>query len=263
MKIKSYLKEFEHQKFYILSLFAITFLFYSVYLFLDLRVVYMITDEDHFFEWITVLFFIIAGVLSFKLFLKFRSPFFILFFVLFFFAAGEEISWGQRILGVETPQAIKQLNVQEEFNLHNLEIFNSVNQHQESKAGWSRLLEINFLFRVGTLLYGILLPLLVFHIPFVRNFARAINIPVPPVSIGVFFFITWLCFRILHTNFQVVKNGGDEIYESLAALVFMVIFMWFNRFKNEVDYMGTDLKESLQETPVSTPVRQWSKTIYS
>jgi hypothetical protein len=31
----------------------------------------------------------------------------------------EEISWGQRIFGFETPEAIKETNYQEEFNLHN------------------------------------------------------------------------------------------------------------------------------------------------
>lgn len=37
-----------------------------------------------------------------------------------FVAAGEELSWGQRILGLETPDALAERNVQGEINLHNL-----------------------------------------------------------------------------------------------------------------------------------------------
>jgi len=43
--------------------------------------------------------------------------------ILSFVFAGEEISWGQRYLGYETPEALADENVQFEFNLHNLEIF--------------------------------------------------------------------------------------------------------------------------------------------
>ncbi len=44
----------------------------------------------------------------------------VLFAVGFFMLFGEEISWGQRLLGFETPEAFKEINVQDEFNLHNL-----------------------------------------------------------------------------------------------------------------------------------------------
>ena len=38
-----------------------------------------------------------------------------------FFVAGEEISWGQRILNIETPPAIIESNTQQELTIHNLE----------------------------------------------------------------------------------------------------------------------------------------------
>jgi len=43
------------------------------------------------------------------------------FALLFFVIAGEEISWGQRILGIETPESFAAHNVQQEINLHNIE----------------------------------------------------------------------------------------------------------------------------------------------
>lgn len=38
-----------------------------------------------------------------------------------FLVAGEEISWGQRLLGIETPEGLRESNVQGEFNLHNID----------------------------------------------------------------------------------------------------------------------------------------------
>ncbi len=40
--------------------------------------------------------------------------------VLFFWAAGEEISWGQHMLGTTTPDWLKAVNDQNETNLHNI-----------------------------------------------------------------------------------------------------------------------------------------------
>lgn len=37
-----------------------------------------------------------------------------------FASAGEEISWAQRVLGLETPEALRESNEQEEITLHNL-----------------------------------------------------------------------------------------------------------------------------------------------
>lgn len=37
-----------------------------------------------------------------------------------FFVAMEEISWGQRILGIDTPPALEEINHQGELNLHNI-----------------------------------------------------------------------------------------------------------------------------------------------
>ena len=39
----------------------------------------------------------------------------------FVFAAGEEISWGQRVFLFETPDYLREMNRQDEFNLHNIE----------------------------------------------------------------------------------------------------------------------------------------------
>jgi glucan phosphoethanolaminetransferase (alkaline phosphatase superfamily) len=44
--------------------------------------------------------------------------------LLFFLVGGEEISWGQRIFSVATPEALRAVNVQGETNIHNVEGIN-------------------------------------------------------------------------------------------------------------------------------------------
>ena len=41
--------------------------------------------------------------------------------VLFFLVGGEEISWGQRVFAIGTPETMREINVQGETNLHNIE----------------------------------------------------------------------------------------------------------------------------------------------
>ncbi len=83
--------------------------------------------EDGFTEWSTVVFLLIGLGVTLKRFwlLKAeRSKTFLfmtfLLALLFFFGAGEEISWGQRIFNVESTEFFVKNNAQGEINLHNL-----------------------------------------------------------------------------------------------------------------------------------------------
>jgi len=49
-----------------------------------------------------------------------QGSLFVLFALAMLFAAGEEISWGQRILGLETPEYLKAINKQSETTVHNI-----------------------------------------------------------------------------------------------------------------------------------------------
>ncbi|MCW8963442.1 MAG: hypothetical protein OQL16_06550 [Gammaproteobacteria bacterium] len=88
---------------------------------------YTYTVEDGFIEWLTVLALAATMVVCFQrawllrqqaktLFLAMT----ILFGLAFLFGAGEEISWGQRIFNVESPEFFKNINAQGETNLHNI-----------------------------------------------------------------------------------------------------------------------------------------------
>jgi len=109
---------------------------YLIMFTLDKATVDDITAEDHYFENLGAISLFAASGLylgSFLLSRKQKQQSFIRrmsylgFAALFFFGAGEEISWGQRILGIATPEAVSEVNDKNELNLHNLELFGSKN----------------------------------------------------------------------------------------------------------------------------------------
>jgi hypothetical protein len=84
-------------------------------------------QEDGIVEWLTVLGLILGCIVCVRRFLqliKYRTAWFLFVTIglglLLFFAAGEEISWGQRILGIKSSEFFKEKNSQGETNLHNL-----------------------------------------------------------------------------------------------------------------------------------------------
>lgn len=85
--------------------------------------------EDGVIEWCTVLALLCGAFVCAKRMVELRSvrnPRFltmVLLLTLFcLFGAGEEISWGQRIIGLETPEYFTQRNTQEEIGFHNMKI---------------------------------------------------------------------------------------------------------------------------------------------
>jgi len=80
------------------------------------------TYEDLFGEWGQTYFFATACVIS-LLVATSKSPhrwFFAALALALFYTVMEEISWGQRIFGIESPEFFKRHNLQRETNLHNM-----------------------------------------------------------------------------------------------------------------------------------------------
>lgn len=147
-----------------------------------------LATEDAFGENLTAIFYGVAGVLL--LILPFRSskrgwPLFrsfalsSLLAIFFIFVAGEEISWGQRLFNIDTPDSLVEKNVQHEFNIHNLEFFDRdssiLNQHTFLN-----------LFILG---FGVFIPLLNSSVAPARKFLSKISFPVVPLSFVIFFVV--------------------------------------------------------------------------
>lgn len=84
-------------------------------------------QEDGPVEWATALMYLFAAPIAGFLAIRFRNQGLALhaFLIgglglLMFFVGMEEISWGQRVLGIETPASFVKVNHQEETNLHNI-----------------------------------------------------------------------------------------------------------------------------------------------
>lgn len=83
--------------------------------------------EDSVFEWLQFVAYALAVVVSAltsRELLKARERLLGLLYVgltlMLFFVAGEEVSWGQRIFGLENPEFFETYNIQKEITWHNL-----------------------------------------------------------------------------------------------------------------------------------------------
>ena len=103
----------------VLCLIPIIFLF-------DEELYLLIIREDGVIEYLTASFLLFASIKLFFLFLKIYKKYSVFNFgllsysLVLFFGFGEEISWGQRIFGIQSPSFFSENNFQGEINIHNM-----------------------------------------------------------------------------------------------------------------------------------------------
>ncbi|HHH76256.1 MAG TPA: hypothetical protein ENL03_04455 [Phycisphaerae bacterium] len=171
-------------------------------------------QEDHVVECLTAVFFLLASVgIAIAAWRhpsiranKLRVVFVLCWVLILFIFAGEEMSWLQRQLGLETPQSIANINKQNEINLHNVKW---VDEYFGGKYRWLSLL---------VLTSGVLLPLLGRVRPIRRVFNRA-GLPVVPVHYVMFFLGGYLFGKMVHTEYT---NDAAEIREFAFALGYLL-----------------------------------------
>jgi len=129
--------------------------------------------------------------------------------VLFFFGAGEEVSWGQRIFGWETSEAMKELNRQDETNLHNLE-FGGV---ALTKHLFGPVLTVTIL------LYLMVLPLLYPRLAGLGRFVDRIALPAPGKRHAVLALVASLVIAAIDVQRK------WEVYELVFGLLILSIFL--------------------------------------
>ena len=105
-----------------MMMLGLAFIFYRSY---DSEFLWWMYAEDYFFENLTALLHLGSAFLFMVLFIRSRKlgiSRFVSFlpFAFFFFVGMEEISWGQRLFGLETPVFIKGVNTLGETNIHNI-----------------------------------------------------------------------------------------------------------------------------------------------
>ena len=166
------------------------------------KLFHFLVDEDHVLEWAQFAV-ILAASIAFLGAARAASragrrglafPF-VLVAVASFVVAGEEISWGQRILGLQTPEVLENINHQGETNIHNITI-------------------VQRLFNIAELLagaYGFFVPLLWLVSGVREQLGRIVDrLLIPPLAFGSLFFLpfAYRAFRAL-----LLPEAGNRITE--------------------------------------------------
>jgi len=195
--------------------------------------------EDHLIENLGAFFFFAASILYFVCFwLSSRSAkethnhhpkrngFYFFLAVLFFIGLGEEISWGQRIIGWETPQFIKEFNRQDETNFHNIRIFDNKGKWDKDKTPvlslFSNFTTWYFLFWFS---YCLILPLANRYSLRSSRYCSRLGLPVPPLWIGLLLLVNFSMYAIpyLFSLLGRMSHGFTELKESYDAFIFAVL----------------------------------------
>jgi hypothetical protein len=188
-----------------------------------------LAEEDGGFESLGALGFLVGSVLCFLAFLRTRrAPHgtygrvkqgsILLLALGLFFAAGEEISWGQRILGLGTPESLSEVNAQDELNIHNL----------GALQGW---FQFDRLFQVFWFSFGVIIPIAAAVSARVRTVLGR-YIPILPLWITVLFVAHQLLGEIaqaalddsdLFNGTLTLTQSRVEITEALSAVIFALV----------------------------------------
>jgi hypothetical protein len=129
--------------------------------------------------------------------------------LLFFFAAGEEISWGQRVFGWETTEFFAENNRQNETNLHNL----VVGDEQLAKTLFGSVLT------TVLLIYLVVLPLMYSRFNWVKTVADSLAIPVPGLRHAALAFGASLFIGVIDLPRK------WEVYEFIFSVIALSIFI--------------------------------------
>ena len=186
--------------------------------FIDERIVAQLGREDSVVEWVTFICFLAGGIaagLCARFFFRSKQRLygvvFLMVCLMAIFIAGEEISWGQRIFGWQTPEALAELNRQGETNLHNTPF--SPFEYAPHLAS----------------AYGMVAYALTRLIPFLRKFAGKVEFLIPPFFLASVFLVpcVWLFARatniVQFTIFTSRYNEWGELYLSAGFLFFIVL----------------------------------------
>ena len=141
---------------------SILFIWLTPYDFID-----PLVQEDGPIENLTALFYLMGFLLGIYAIIKKRNlTMAITWAILCFLFLGEETSWFQRVFNYSVP-AIEAVNAQNEFNLHNLSIFDGEKVIVDGEINLSALkallLSTQNIFRLGFFGFFLILPLIYFN----------------------------------------------------------------------------------------------------
>jgi len=202
-----------------LTLIPLLFLVFFILYQIDVNFYKQVTVEDGVIEWPTFIFIFLSGLgsLYIAIQLKKTKEYFFVFFLLFgialVLASFEEISWGQRIFDVQSPDFFIENSDQKEINVHNV-----VQKWGQDISIFGYMYDFKTKHLVGFcfFLYGVVCPLLSLNKTFKALF-RKCHIVIPPLRLSIGFFLS----AVLMLD----KPTGKE--EELGEFLFSICFFIF------------------------------------
>ncbi len=215
-----------------LAMLGCLMLSYSVFLF-DSATIHRLTREDGIVEMLGALMFLGASVVFLVTYyrsdeaagesttgiIRRRNIVYLLLGLLFMFGFLEEISWGQRLLGFGSPEALAEANRQGETNIHNLELFHGLGADGRRKPFWQLLLNMDRLFTLFWLTLCVIVPTAGL-LPRLRKWLRGIRFPILPVIFAGLFLLNYAISRFIAVQYPSYQHAAVEVKESVCALLF-------------------------------------------
>ncbi len=172
-------------------------------------------NEDSWIEYTQFIFYLVSSYLSFRIGFILKKRQLILFWIFitiafsFFMIAGEEISWGQRIFNISTPENLAERNTQGELNIHNHElIFGYVYRLYLTVSGYAATAWIVKLLILDR---------------FFKNWQRTYSLFIPNwqwASAFIFSFVIFYLHRIRNQNWLQIFEEFNELIFSWGLLAF-------------------------------------------
>jgi hypothetical protein len=222
------------------TVFIILLLASLLFVFINKNVIVSLAREDWILQNATAGFYLLAAVFNILILGRIKkSPLLrihLLVLSLLFFVVGmEEISWGQRLFDIETPEALQQINIQNELTLHNI---------------WSiSLTTFPALFVTTTLLC--FFPLLNRYSPRARRYLSAIQFPVAAFEFAILYIAMVIVYFII--GFRLGTPMPLPIsYKGLPSGIddeFMEFFISYLFLSASVTYWRIDLRSLYKPKP--------------
>jgi len=194
----------------------------------DAKLAGMLFREDKYFEVVGAISFFIASLFFFLAFRRssglkeiwLKRLILLGMAFLFFFAGGEEISWGQRIFDIQEPAKLAGINKQGELNVHNIEI-----------SGIS--IPFERLFDIFWLIFTVLVPFACLLNHPIGQFTGK-YIPIPHWGVGLLFILNYGWAKVAKAIYVTTYSYGvipfvqavQEIKESNYALLFAFVALY-------------------------------------
>ncbi|CAL1125304.1 unnamed protein product [Cladocopium goreaui] len=147
---------------------------------------------------------------DYQLFTTQRNWFVLLLAMMMIVMLGEEISWGQRLLGFNTPEWLTQRNFQGEFTFHNMRAFQEGQEGNSLEMGWMWVM-VSYL--------GVV-PLVVLLSRPLAAWTKTLGFPVPDWPIAVITIVLFIMNTLLFRTSEVTELILDILLVAFAVEIY-------------------------------------------